>query len=313
MRRKGSLFFHSHSMTDKVVQSGNVYMSTDLDDTLHLLQFTHFNKFTMAKLKKQQMKLHLSFRYENEFISLESTQKPMNARYCAGTFDEHGDLVLHELETVMELAPKVHIAPTETTLEEVKEFKSIHLQNPQVTEDFVDLNIINARLELGYVDEELPFTSNYLDKVLGTTAFKEVDVNERIHQLFTNAHVLFFDTQFGTESWTLSVYKHFAYCIRGVWVVKSEFLYTGRPLHARNYLLSLFAENEFIDRFEFSETCRLPHEISFRMLQEIAVLENSRWCLKLSCDEEFTSNNKKLIEENIDQLRELGKAYVMLI
>jgi hypothetical protein len=298
-------------MSDEVVQEGDIYISNDLQNSLHLLQFTHFNQYTEAKVKPQQLKLQLNYRVQDKEIHLESTQKPMNAKYCVGVIDEAMDLVLHNIESIMELKPKLVI--TDENIEEEKvEMKALHLQTtPEINEDWVDLTLLRSKLELDFTQQDLHHTTPLLDEMMSEKKDGYTDVNQKLLDVFMKAHVLNADTRFAPMSTLLPILKNLAVCIRGIWILKSEFLYSGRPLDARNYLLSLFAEHEYIQRVEFSDTCGLPNEVSLNMLEEIAVLDRGLgWCLKLPADDEFVKSNSKVVEEQLKELKELGKKYV---
>jgi hypothetical protein len=299
---------------DEVVQEGNIYLSNDLLNSLHLLQFTTLNQYTEAKVKPQQLKLQLNYRFDNNVIHLESTHKPMNAKYCVGVFDEDMDLVLHNIESIMELKPKLVIAD-ENVEEEKIEMKSLHLQTtPEINEDWVDLTLLRSKLELDFTQQELHHTTPLLDEMMSDKKDGYTDVNQKLLDVFMKAHVLNADTRIAPMTTLLPILKNLAVCIRGVWILKSEFLYSGRPLDARNYLLSLFAENEYIQRLEFSDTCGLPNEVSQNMLEEIAVLDRGLgWCLKLPADPEFMKKNAKMIEDQLKELQELGKKYGSLM
>src|SRR5688572_5175290 len=89
-----------------IVKSGNVYISDELKDQLSLLQFTHFSKFDKASFKPSTMKLQLQFTYQDDQIILNSNEKPLNSRYFCGLFKDN-DLILHEIDGIYELKPKV--------------------------------------------------------------------------------------------------------------------------------------------------------------------------------------------------------------
>lgn len=59
--------------------------------------------------------------------------------------------------------------------------------------------------------------------------------------------------------------------IRGLFVVRSDLLYTDRPCLARIYLLGLFVENTYISLEEFMGVAGIPLEMAVNMLGEIAI------------------------------------------
>ncbi|KAJ3092196.1 DNA-directed RNA polymerase III subunit RPC5 [Quaeritorhiza haematococci] len=103
----------------------------------------------------------------------------------------------------------------------------------------------------------------------------------------------------GKERVVIAHLERVAVLVKGAWVVKSEFLYSGRALDARRYLLSLFhsASDKHgggVSRKEFNDVARLTPEMAANMLAEIAFLDRERegpggrkWFLKVKLDEEF--------------------------
>ncbi|KAL2916324.1 hypothetical protein HK105_204080 [Polyrhizophydium stewartii] len=88
-----------------------------------------------------------------------------------------------------------------------------------------------------------------------------------------------------------------AYLIRGVWVIKSELLYTGRAYDARRFLLGLLNSKEYVSRKEFVDITHLLPNMAANMLNEIADLdEGLGWRLKVPPDSAFVENHDRIVE-----------------
>ena len=69
---------------------------------------------------------------------------------------------------------------------------------------------------------------------------------------------------------------------RGVWIIKSEFMYKDRPMYARRILISKFIDCEFVKMNEFNQTCKLTLYMSTNMFSEICVKSEFGWKLKFT-------------------------------
>jgi DNA-directed RNA polymerase-3 subunit RPC5 len=68
----------------------------------------------------------------------------------------------------------------------------------------------------------------------------------------------------------------------------SEINYSGRAVHCRDYLLSMFAKDRFVMRKEFSDVAMLTPEIVRDILSEISKLKVGKgWEFKLPTDINF--------------------------
>jgi hypothetical protein len=106
-----------------------------------------------------------------------------------------------------------------------------------------------------------------------------------------------------------------ALCIRGLWILKSHYIYKNRVLDARNYLLYLFQRVSLVKRSIFNEVARLPLDLSKTMLEEIACIEpeSRSWVLKLPEDKDFIRTYPDIVTRQKKLLEAEGLAYVFLI
>ncbi|KAJ3190584.1 DNA-directed RNA polymerase III subunit RPC5 [Irineochytrium annulatum] len=115
----------------------------------------------------------------------------------------------------------------------------------------------------------------------------------KIKGLLMNAHVVpFFRVQeiFPTTppEDLIRELERLAVLVRGVWIVRSEILYTKRECEARRYILSLFNSGEVVTRRGFNIHANLPYAQCTNMIAEIAWLEKGKgWRLKCKPDKVF--------------------------
>ena len=67
----------------------------------------------------------------------------------------------------------------------------------------------------------------------------------------------------------------------GIWIIKSEYLYTSRPKQARDILLLTLLNNGFLDRAQWTNSTGIDATMSLNMVGEICVLEDRKWRLKV--------------------------------
>lgn len=84
--------------------------------------------------------------------------------------------------------------------------------------------------------------------------------------------------------------------VRGCWVIRSSIIYRDRPAAARQMLLKLFNEQDYVTRQELIERARIPLQMATAMLQEIAVYVPNKggWALRMGHDEEFLLQHEVL-------------------
>ncbi|XP_046406356.1 DNA-directed RNA polymerase III subunit RPC5-like [Ischnura elegans] len=100
-----------------------------------------------------------------------------------------------------------------------------------------------------------------------------------------------------------------AVLINGNWVVKSDVLYpkdsessfNGVPAdlmcRARDYMLSLFTKNKYLDRSEIAATVKLPLAEVTEILSHVSQYKAGKgWELLLPCDEEFIKRYPEVVQ-----------------
>lgn len=84
--------------------------------------------------------------------------------------------------------------------------------------------------------------------------------------------------------------------VRGCWVVRSSIIYKDRAAAARQHLLKMFSESEYVTRQQLIEKTRLPLPMATSMLQELAVLVPGKgWELRTGHDDEFIRQHEQLV------------------
>lgn len=101
-----------------------------------------------------------------------------------------------------------------------------------------------------------------------------------------------------------------ALLVRGVWILHSKYQYAEgtRAFNARQYLLSLFSEQEYVSRSDFNQIARLSPEMCKNMLGEIARLcPGSGWKLKWSTDHAYCRRFPQVVELHQKELAKIGQ------
>ncbi|KAJ3296270.1 hypothetical protein HDU79_007166 [Rhizoclosmatium sp. JEL0117] len=148
-----------------------------------------------------------------------------------------------------------------------------------------------------------------------------------LKSLMLHAHVVSFtqiqsltENQFDDQD-ILEHLERIAVLVRGVWVVRSELLYTGRAADARRLLLQTFNRtSKPVSRYDINRLAKLPHTVITNMFIEICaripVLREannghhvgggkvvpgadvlSKWGLKVERDEEFCERWPDVVEK----------------
>ncbi|KAI8821517.1 Sin-like protein conserved region-domain-containing protein [Fimicolochytrium jonesii] len=126
---------------------------------------------------------------------------------------------------------------------------------------------------------------------------KAILMNANVAQFHTIAKMLGNITELDVEELLASL-RAAAVLVRGVWIVRSELMYTDYALHARRWLLYMFQQSQYISRREFSDYVRIPGTMATSMLSEIAVLEAGKgWVLKVAPDEQFVADFDDVLVE----------------
>ncbi|KAI8930341.1 Sin-like protein conserved region-domain-containing protein [Entophlyctis helioformis] len=149
---------------------------------------------------------------------------------------------------------------------------------------------------------------------MSLAAMNKLPVVERIKAFLVNAHVVQFGPMYEAigqgipEAEFIQALKEVAFLIRGVWVGRSDLLYTGRPYDARRYLLMLFLEHEYVQRSVFAETSHMPPIMALNMLGEIADFHSGLgWQFKVPADEDFVAKHPALVAQQAAAVRADGE------
>ncbi|KAI9103176.1 Sin-like protein conserved region-domain-containing protein [Phlyctochytrium arcticum] len=139
-------------------------------------------------------------------------------------------------------------------------------------------------------------------KGLSLRKVSQLPLEDKLKSVLMNAHVVQFSTiaeylggEHGQEE-ILQKLAAVAVLVRGVWVVRSELMYTGICLAARRWLLHMFQRSRYVSRSDFGSATRLPGPMATHMLSEIAFLEGGQgWTLKVQPDESFLGLYKEVV------------------
>lgn len=112
----------------------------------------------------------------------------------------------------------------------------------------------------------------------------------------------------------LNILSSIAVCIRGIWILESGMVYQDRVKDARNFLLYLFLQKEYVERSGFNEVANLPLPMSKGLFSEIAILgKDKKWKLKIHPDLDFVNENQVLIQSQSKKIKEKGLAAIELL
>jgi len=118
-------------------------------------------------------------------------------------------------------------------------------------------------------------------------------IGPQIRSLISNAFILTFDDikklikvdPSITDDVLHKEIEKYAVLIKGNWVLKSEISYKDYSYHARQYLLSLFKTQDYVNRKEFLDFTHIYSQMSLEMFSEIAICDRGKdtkgWQLKL--------------------------------
>lgn len=133
-------------------------------------------------------------------------------------------------------------------------------------------------------------TKGSLDSTVPLTQLSDYSLSIRIRAIIISAQAVSLSTlmritkhEFSEEE-IISAALESCVIIRGVFICKSQLMYTDRPLYARDYLLKLFLDSEHVSRQDFIKETKLLPDMAANMLREIAVLEPRGWKLKVDYD-----------------------------
>ncbi|KAJ3273245.1 hypothetical protein HDV01_004603 [Terramyces sp. JEL0728] len=212
----------------------------------------------------------------------------------------------------------------------LENIQQLHLQQQTSREPWVELRINepdseDSKIQMDYLKQECEHEVEEISNYLGEITSKDTQVptfkvamafnqtagftlHERLLALLLNAHAIGFSSieeLFDCDPIDLiSMLEQVAVVIRGIWIIKSRFLYKDRPLAARNYLLGQFLQNESVMRSEFAQVCKLPNAMSQNMFREIAVLgEDRRWILKVPEEQDFSVVYSEVAERNATNIQ----------
>lgn len=142
-----------------------------------------------------------------------------------------------------------------------------------------------------------------LEPRMSLTQLAELPLPSRLRGIIVNTQVASLDTikrMLGdvdvSEKELVESLLESSVVINGIFVAKSELTYIERPFYARQYLLKLFLDNEYVSRQLLVDASRLPPEMAVNMLKEVASFESSGWKLLATPDYNFKSKYPDIIE-----------------
>jgi hypothetical protein len=157
-------------------------------------------------------------------------------------------------------------------------------------------------------------------KGLSLNQLEKFSLKDRITGIFMNCHLMTvsqLDDALNRSApipELLKILPLVAVCIRGIWIIESGIIYEGRVKDARNFLLYLFQQKEYVERSGFNEVSQLPLEMSKGLFSEIAFLEKDRkWRLKINPDPVFVSENQVIMQSQQKKIKENGLAAMELL
>jgi len=183
------------------------------------------------------------------------------------------------------------------------------------------------------VKEEITFkesTEDYLDQIhpyVSTTENIEktysysqglplndihtLPLGPQIRSLILNAFILSFDDikkhikSDASEEAILKEVEKYAVLIKGNWILKSEISYKNYPYHARQYLLSLFKTQQYVNRKEFLDFTHIYPQMSYEMFSEIAICDRGKgskgWQLKLPHNKAFEKKHPDIVKRQNEE------------
>ncbi|RKO94200.1 Sin-like protein conserved region-domain-containing protein, partial [Blyttiomyces helicus] len=161
---------------------------------------------------------------------------------------------------------------------------------------------------------KVEYSRTYLDAMPLVERLQSLLMHERRMRLLSGAltlgpapsaaHVVTFKDvmqAIGTQEEEAEVAKALsgpAVLVNGVWVAKSELLYSGRIADARRYLLSLFDKGDHVSRGAFTTYVTMDGIQLLNMMREIAVLDEGKgWRLKVDADNDFMRRFPEIVQE----------------
>ena len=139
-------------------------------------------------------------------------------------------------------------------------------------------------------------------------------LGDRLTMLLLNAHCIRFSTvqelfsEFTEQDLTFALSK-LAVCINGIWIIKSDYLYSGTVKNSRDYLLYLFKQKQKVSRERFCQVTHLSEYMSSNLLSEIGEKVGNYWILKDEQDLEYCQRNQDLIKTQGEDIIKTGKEY----
>ncbi|KAI8908938.1 Sin-like protein conserved region-domain-containing protein [Gorgonomyces haynaldii] len=271
-------------------------------------------------------KLGTKLQLETEQLVLES--KPVTCHGLVGIL-KNDKLYLVKV-SALQLKPKLNVEPKqeiriETTEDEEEEeeaqaFQYQQYQPPKekAPEVMQDLEIFGQETEEASewlnsletdmeVDDKQQSMSEYVFDLMQRVSIENVPLNKRILDLMLNAQAVTFSTLvrvLGVTEQALDYLEEIAVLIRGIWIIRSEHLYTGRTMQARKILLYHFLQNEYVKRADFVQETSLPPTMALQMLNELATKTKDGWLLKTPADLEFHQQHQELadrLQEDIEK------------
>jgi len=102
----------------------------------------------------------------------------------------------------------------------------------------------------------------------------------KLRELTTNAQ---------TELDLLPLMDKLAVMVNGRWVARSNLCCSGPKIIARDYILLLFSQNEYVSRKEVQDATGVSTDVAREMLSKLAVMvpEKRGWKLKIDADNDF--------------------------
>jgi hypothetical protein len=132
-----------------------------------------------------------------------------------------------------------------------------------------------------------------------------LDLEKRLLNLFYSCHCVAFSNlsnlfnEYEIND-ILATLKNICILIHGIWILKSEFLYTKRHFHARNYMLGMLLRNHHLKKGEFCKVTHLDGFMAENMIAEICCFDKKEriWELK------DVESNMSIFDEFIELIKQ---------
>ncbi|GAM28620.1 hypothetical protein SAMD00019534_117960 [Acytostelium subglobosum LB1] len=164
------------------------------------------------------------------------------------------------------------------------------------------------------IPEEWVPKASHLQETVSLEAIHQMPWANQVKQILINGSIQPFSKIYQllgdntvSEFDVVQELDNIAVLLKGRWVIKSDVIHKeSNMIIARNYLIHLFFEQEFVNRKEFAERTHLSPEESREMISKIANINHTvrQWYLKQQPDEDFLHRFPLIADKHEYNLRD---------